>query len=61
VDGVADLLARARCTAQVVQAGDGVLEEPTVVVRIDRGAGDLPELNARPTASKKKKRARRPR
>jgi 16S rRNA (guanine527-N7)-methyltransferase len=61
LDGVGELLTRAGCTGQVVQAGAEAGVEPTVVVRIDRGADPLPDLSGRPGAPKQKRRARRPR
>jgi 16S rRNA (guanine527-N7)-methyltransferase len=60
LDGAAELVAAAGCTAHVLRAGEGTLDEPTVVVRIDRGEGSLPDLSERSKA-KQKGRARRPR
>jgi 16S rRNA (guanine527-N7)-methyltransferase len=59
LDAASDLLVRAGCTSEVVQLGGELLVEPTSVVRIDRGAGPLPKLNGRASATARKRRARR--
>jgi 16S rRNA (guanine527-N7)-methyltransferase len=61
VDEAAGLLARNGCAASVVRVGEGVLDEPTIVVRIDRGPGDLTGLKPTAAATKRARRARPPR
>ncbi|GAA4351107.1 16S rRNA (guanine(527)-N(7))-methyltransferase RsmG [Angustibacter luteus] len=58
VDAAAALLTRAGCAASVITVGEGLLVEPTVVVRLDRGPGELTGLSPASSTPKKARRAR---
>ncbi len=60
LDAAAPWLARAGATGALVTLGGDTLEDPTLVVRVDRGPGPLPRALGQPAAGRRVRRARRP-